>query len=292
MGGRQRDGVPGERLLVVPDRRGRQCQQPARLSTRQPQPARAAARDRRAAVRRAGREEHDRPRHRGGRRHPHGHPLPPLRLQGVDGGGDPLDLPGRAVRHSRRRSWPAHDARAKLERAVRASFEAIEQHGRRGGDLPERGRLPPQFERFAFIADRNTQFRQVWVTLLEEGVRTGALRNDLDVELAYRFLRDTVWVAVRGPRPGPRPHPHRGRRPVPPHPPRRDLTPAPSVEEAKPSVEEVAQATVNETPASRKRAPSESAPTSSTPSAHRSASAGGSLARCTPPTSAPTRWRP
>ena len=28
------------------------------------------------------------------------------------------------------------------------------------------------------------------------------LRADLDVELAYRFIRDTVWVAVRWYRPG------------------------------------------------------------------------------------------
>jgi hypothetical protein len=30
----------------------------------------------------------------------------------------------------------------------------------------------------------------------------GELRSDLDVELVYRFLRDTVWVAVRWYRPG------------------------------------------------------------------------------------------
>ena len=38
--------------------------------------------------------------------------------------------------------------------------------------------------------------------LLGEGVRSGALRRDLDVELVYRFIRDTVWVAVRWYQPG------------------------------------------------------------------------------------------
>jgi len=33
-------------------------------------------------------------------------------------------------------------------------------------------------------------------------VRTGALRTDLNIELTYRFIRDTVWVAVRWYRPG------------------------------------------------------------------------------------------
>jgi hypothetical protein len=38
-------------------------------------------------------------------------------------------------------------------------------------------------------------------------VRTGVLRSDLDVTLTYRFIRDTVWVAVRWYVPG-RGHTH------------------------------------------------------------------------------------
>jgi hypothetical protein len=33
-------------------------------------------------------------------------------------------------------------------------------------------------------------------------VRDGCFRPDIDLELVYRFLRDTVWVAVRWYRPG------------------------------------------------------------------------------------------
>ena len=51
-------------------------------------------------------------------------------------------------------------------------------------------------------AERNDQSRNVWMTLLTEGKKSGALRPDLDVELTYRFVRDTVWVAVRWYRPG------------------------------------------------------------------------------------------
>jgi hypothetical protein len=32
--------------------------------------------------------------------------------------------------------------------------------------------------------------------------RAGSCRPDLDVELVYRFIRDTVWVAVRWYNPG------------------------------------------------------------------------------------------
>jgi TetR/AcrR family transcriptional regulator, cholesterol catabolism regulator len=99
------------------------------------------------------------------------------------------------------------DARTKLERAVRVSFEAIEQHGHEVAIYQNEADYLGTFERFGYLADRNTQNRQVWVTLIEEGVRTGVLRKDLDVTLTYRFIRDTVWVAVRWYRPG-RGHTH------------------------------------------------------------------------------------
>ncbi len=95
----------------------------------------------------------------------------------------------------------AEDARAKLERAVRVSFEAIEQHGHEVAIYQNEADYLGTFDRFGYLADRNAQSRQVWVTLIEEGVRTGVLRPDLDVTLTYRFIRDTVWVAVRWYRP-------------------------------------------------------------------------------------------
>jgi len=101
----------------------------------------------------------------------------------------------------------ADDARTKLERAVRVSFEAIEQHGHEVAIFQNEADYLGTFDRFGYLADRNNQSRQVWVTLLEEGVRTGVLRSDLDVTLTYRFIRDTVWVAVRWYVPG-RGHTH------------------------------------------------------------------------------------
>lgn len=94
------------------------------------------------------------------------------------------------------------DARTKLERAVRVSFEAIAEHPHEVAIFQNDADHLIGFERFGYLADRNVQSRQVWVTLLEEGVRTGVLRGDLDVTLTYRFIRDTVWVAVRWYRPG------------------------------------------------------------------------------------------
>ena len=94
------------------------------------------------------------------------------------------------------------DARAKLERAVEVSFAAIDRHPHEVAIFQNEAAYLGEFERFAYLAERNAQSRAVWITLLDDGVRSGALRADLDIELTYRFIRDTVWVAVGWYRPG------------------------------------------------------------------------------------------
>ncbi|CAB4725151.1 unannotated protein [freshwater metagenome] len=94
------------------------------------------------------------------------------------------------------------DARTKLERAVRLSFDTIERRGAEVAIFQNEAATLGASERFGYLAERNRQSRDVWVTLLTEGVQSGALRPDLDITLTYRFIRDTVWVAVRWYRPG------------------------------------------------------------------------------------------
>ncbi len=94
------------------------------------------------------------------------------------------------------------DPRAKLEATVRVSFEAIDKRRNEVAIFQNEAAFLGTFDRFSYLAERNRQSRDVWLTLLDEGVRSGALRRDLDVELVYRFIRDTVWVAVRWYRPG------------------------------------------------------------------------------------------
>lgn len=94
------------------------------------------------------------------------------------------------------------DPRTKIERAVRLSFAAIDQHPHEVAIFQNDAGHLGGFPRFSYLAERNAQSRNVWMTLLTEGVEAGALRQDLDVTLTYRFIRDTVWVAVRWYRPG------------------------------------------------------------------------------------------
>jgi TetR/AcrR family transcriptional regulator, cholesterol catabolism regulator len=99
------------------------------------------------------------------------------------------------------------DARAKIEAVVRASFDALDKHHSEVAIYQNDAvYLMESSERFAYLKERNDQFREVWLKLLRQGVRAGVLRKDLDPEIVYRFVRDTVWVAVKWYRPdGPMP---------------------------------------------------------------------------------------
>lgn len=93
-------------------------------------------------------------------------------------------------------------AKGKLEAIVRASFDAIDHHHSEVAIFQSDAAYLTTFDRFDYLNERNRKFRTLWLDLLEDGVAAGELRADLDVDLVYRFLRDTVWVAVRWYRPG------------------------------------------------------------------------------------------
>ena len=106
--------------------------------------------------------------------------------------------------------WREYDAieasdrtpREKLDAVVRTSFDAIDRHHSEVAIFQTDAAYLATFDRFAYLVERNKRFRDLWTGLLTEGVASGELRADLNVELVYRFLRDTVWVAVRWYRPG------------------------------------------------------------------------------------------
>jgi AcrR family transcriptional regulator len=78
-----------------------------------------------------------------------------------------------------------------------ASFEAIEhRHAQVVIYQDEAKRLAAQ-PRFSYVEERNKEQRQMWLALLNQGVDEGYFRPDIDVDLVYRFIRDTTWVSVR-----------------------------------------------------------------------------------------------
>jgi AcrR family transcriptional regulator len=90
----------------------------------------------------------------------------------------------------------------RLKGLFMASFEAIEhRHAQVVIYQDEAQRLLAQ-PRFSYIEDMNRQQRKMWVEVLNQGIDEGYFRSDVDVDLVYRFIRDTTWVAVRWYQPG------------------------------------------------------------------------------------------
>ena len=90
----------------------------------------------------------------------------------------------------------------RLKGLFMTSFEAIEhRHAQVVIYQDEAQRLSSQ-PRFSYIEDLNKQQRQMWIDVIKQGVKQGYFRRDLDVDLVYRFIRDTTWVSVRWYQPG------------------------------------------------------------------------------------------
>ncbi len=94
------------------------------------------------------------------------------------------------------------DPLKRVEGLFMASFEAIEhRHAQVVIYQDEAKRLSP-LPQFGFVDDRNREQRTMWVDILKQGVAEGCFSADLDVNLVYRFIRDTTWVSVRWYQPG------------------------------------------------------------------------------------------
>ena len=91
---------------------------------------------------------------------------------------------------------------ARLEGLFMASFDAIEHHHAEVVIYQDEAKRLSGQERFGYIDELNRRQRKMWVDLLHEGIGQGYFRPDIDVDLVYRFIRDTTWVSVRWYQPG------------------------------------------------------------------------------------------
>ncbi|WP_234880253.1 TetR/AcrR family transcriptional regulator [Mycolicibacterium litorale] len=90
----------------------------------------------------------------------------------------------------------------RLKGLFMASFEAIaSRHAQVVIYQDEAGRLSSQ-PRFSYVEERNREQRKMWIEVLSQGIAEGYFRPDIDVDLIYRFIRDTTWVSVRWYQPG------------------------------------------------------------------------------------------
>ena len=91
---------------------------------------------------------------------------------------------------------------ARLKGLFMASFDAIEhRHAEVVIYQDEAKRLSSQ-PRFSYVEELNQRHRAMWLDVLNEGIEQGYFQAGIDVDLVYRFIRDTTWVSVRWYQPG------------------------------------------------------------------------------------------
>ena len=91
---------------------------------------------------------------------------------------------------------------ARLKGLFMASFDAIEhRHAEVVIYQDEAKRLSSQ-PRFSYVEELNQRHRAMWLDVLNEGIEQGYFQPGIDVDLVYRFIRDTTWVSVRWYQPG------------------------------------------------------------------------------------------
>jgi AcrR family transcriptional regulator len=83
-----------------------------------------------------------------------------------------------------------------------ASFDAIEHHHAEVVIYQDEAKRLSGQPRFGYVDELNRRQRKMWVDVLTEGIEQGYFRGDLDIDLVYRFIRDTTWVSVRWYQPG------------------------------------------------------------------------------------------
>lgn len=90
----------------------------------------------------------------------------------------------------------------RLKGLFMASFEAIEHRHAQVVIYQDEAKRLSSLPQFDFVDARNKEQRKMWLDLLNEGVKQGYFRPDIDVDVVYRFIRDTTWVSVRWYQPG------------------------------------------------------------------------------------------
>ncbi|GDY58924.1 TetR family transcriptional regulator [Streptomyces violaceusniger] len=106
--------------------------------------------------------------------------------------------------------WAGYDAvlgaglgpRETVEALVTESFREIDRHRAAVAIYQKESQHLSTQPRFRYLTESRGRFERAWLGALERGVAEGVFRADLDIRLAYRFLRDTVWVAASWYRPG------------------------------------------------------------------------------------------
>jgi TetR/AcrR family transcriptional regulator, cholesterol catabolism regulator len=90
----------------------------------------------------------------------------------------------------------AEDPRDAIERIVRTSSHTLARHRAALTMLQNDWSYFSTQPRFAYLRKDLRQIERIWMTQLQLGIDAGMFREDLDVKITYRLLRDILWLPM------------------------------------------------------------------------------------------------
>jgi len=89
------------------------------------------------------------------------------------------------------------DARTRLRDLVLASLEVGQQHLHAIGIYQNDVNYLSRLERFGYLDSNAREIQAAWLAVIDAGIAEGLFRDDLDAKVAYRLMRDALWLSVR-----------------------------------------------------------------------------------------------
>jgi TetR/AcrR family transcriptional regulator, cholesterol catabolism regulator len=87
--------------------------------------------------------------------------------------------------------------RETLDELIRASFAIIHDKPHAVALYQNEAALLAHIPEFDFVPRTGRKIEAAWLDVLVAGRESGDFREDLDSNIVYRFIRDTVWASVR-----------------------------------------------------------------------------------------------
>ncbi|MGH3435885.1 MAG: TetR/AcrR family transcriptional regulator [Sciscionella sp.] len=88
-------------------------------------------------------------------------------------------------------------ARERLDKLVHSAFATIHERPHAVALYQNESAVVGRVTGFDFVEKTSLKIEKLWLGVLQAGRESGDFRDDLDVSLVYRFIRDTVWSSVR-----------------------------------------------------------------------------------------------
>jgi AcrR family transcriptional regulator len=89
------------------------------------------------------------------------------------------------------------EPRARFEGLVRSSFAAMAQHKHACEIYQNDFRYLSSLPQLKNLTAFNDEVQAIWMETINAGVKSKVFRADIDAQIFYRFMRDSIWFAVR-----------------------------------------------------------------------------------------------